>query len=329
MARALIARIPRNVAVVIATIAALGLARLMTYTDWAAANVTIAALLFAWIVIDTLCLSTIAKAENRRPGAFAMLSAAAIGALVVLVGGAPAVRERILAMPPLLAALAGTIALWAVWSGVKLLAARRAGVGWESALGSVLPPQMVSMWATELRMMHLALFVWRRAPDVPEGTRGFAYHRYLTPMLVTLIALQVIELGVVHLLLMLWNPLVAWIAFALTLAGLMWFVALTKSLRLMPVLVGPDYVRIRAGAPLDFTVPLDNIAAVGETFDADTLKAKSTIDTAILSAPNMTLRLGEPVEVQGLFGRTKLITHIALRLDEPAAFRAALDEARG
>ncbi len=320
-------RIPRAWGVVALTISAIWLARLMTHTDWAAANVTLAALLFAWIVVDALCLSTIAKAEQQKPGVLAMLGAGAMGAVIVIIGAAPAVRERIHTMPALLAALGLTLALWVVLACWRVATAKRSGVTWDDALTEVAPGPFVRFFLIELRKMHLALFVWRRAPDVPEGARGFAYHRYLTPMLATLIALQVIELGVVHLLLMLWNPVVAWFAFTLTLAGLLWFIALTKSLRLMPVLVAKDYVRVRVGAPVDFRLPMHAIAAVGETFDAETLKCKATFDGTILSSPNMTLRLNRAVPMPRLFGGDRMVDRIALRLDDPAAFRAAIDEA--
>ena len=144
-------------------------------------------------------------------------------------------------------------------------------------------------------------------------------------MLATLIGLQVIELGVVHLLLMLWNPVVAWVVFALTLAGLLWFIALTKSLRLMPVLLTETTLCVRMGTLIDLTIDRDAIAAMGETIDADRLKDKRTLDATILSAPNTTLRLSSPVPMKRLFGKPRMVDRIALRLDDPAAFRAAFD----
>ena len=65
----------------------------MTFTDWAAANVVLAALLFAWIVADSLLLATIAKAKDRKPGLRAMLGAGAAASVIVLVGAAAPVRE--------------------------------------------------------------------------------------------------------------------------------------------------------------------------------------------------------------------------------------------
>ena len=318
-------RLARTAALIAVPALAILLARFMTHSDWAAANATIAALLFAWIVIDTLCLATIVKDEERRPGLPAMLGAAAAGAVVVLGGAAEPVRERIFAMPSLLTALALTIAVACTVVSLRVMKAWREGGSLEEAICEVAPTPLARFVFLELRMMRLALFSWGAKADVPESAKGFAYHRYLTPMIVALIALQAIELAVVHVLLMLWSPIAAWIVFAPTLAGLLWFVAFAKSLRLMPVLVTETGVRVRAGAPVDLFVPFEAIAAVGESFDAETLKAKTTLDTTILSAPNTTLRLREPVAMQGLFG-TRMVYRIALRLDEAEAFRSALAE---
>lgn len=315
----------RPAALIAAPMIAIIGARAMTYTEWAAAHTTLAALLFAWIAADALCLTTIAKAPEFKPGPAPMLGALTLAGVVVIVGAGPAVRERIFDMHSLLAAIGLTAALWLCLASTKVVNAKRSGEGWEAALSAVLPSAFLHFFFTELRMMHLALFRWGSAPDIPRGAEAFSYSRYLTPMLVALGVLQVIELGVVHLLLMLWNPAAAWIVFALTLAGLLWFVALTKSMRLMPVLLEEDAMRVRAGTLIDFEVAYANIAAVGEAFTAETLMAKTTCNTAILSSPNVTLRLARPVAVERPFGAPRLVDRVALRLDEPAAFLAALE----
>ncbi|VVT02128.1 hypothetical protein [Erythrobacter sp. EC-HK427] len=318
----------RKFAPFVLPVIAIGLARLMTYTDWAAANATLAALLFAWIVMDALCLATIAKAVEKKPAIHTILGAAALGVCIVIIGASPAVRARIFELPALLTALGLTAMLWFAVAARRVTKAWRDGADIEAALSEVMPGPFLKFFLTEVRMMHLALFVWNGKPDVPKGAQAFGYHRYLAPMMGVFIALQVIELGVVHLLLSLWSPFVAWLVFAPTLAGLLWFIALTKSLRLNPVLLTQDSLRVRTGILHDCTIPLDAIASIGETFDAKTLKARSTLDTAIMSAPNVTLRLARPVEMPGLIG-TRTIDRVALRLDEPAAFQAALRKATG
>ena len=66
MERQLPARLIR-LAPIVLPLLSIAFARAMTFTDWAAANVVLAALLFVWIVADSLLLATIAKAKTASP----------------------------------------------------------------------------------------------------------------------------------------------------------------------------------------------------------------------------------------------------------------------
>ncbi|WP_265561721.1 hypothetical protein [Sphingomicrobium arenosum] len=306
-----------------------GGARALTFTDWAAANATIAALLFAWVVADTLGLVMLAKAPRSREGLRWLLGGLTLASLVILAGAAAPVRAAVLSMPPLLAAMGLVASLWLGWSAGLFGMALKQGASFEGAFATILPPRLVHMMAKESAAMRLALFGWRLKPDVPARASAHRYDRYLAPMLWVFLGLQVIELGVMHLLLVHWNPTVAWIMFGLSMAGILWFVALIKSIRLKPVLLGDAGIAVRSGMVIDLLVPYDAIAAVGERFDADLLKDKTTVNCAILSEPNVTLTLSRAVSMTGFLGGEKRVERVALRLDEPEAFHAMLEARRG
>ena len=139
-----------------------------------------------------------------------------------------------------------------------------------------------------------------------------------------LLALQLLELAVVHFFLMMWNPTVAWIAFGLSAAGALWLVALMKSFRINPVLLEGETLRVRAGAIVDVAIPLSAIAGLAPALDEAIRKRKDTLDTAILSAPNVCLELAQPVAIPAMFGRTREVTRVAMRLEDSAGFIAAL-----
>ena len=94
-------------------------------TGWAAANPVVAAILFCWIVADALALATIAKHETMRPGPKAMLGAFAAASFVVLVGSRGPVRDAIMAMPAVPAALVLTIMAYLGWSSWNAMAVWR------------------------------------------------------------------------------------------------------------------------------------------------------------------------------------------------------------
>ena len=147
-------------------------------------------------------------------------------------------------------------------------------------------------------------------------------------MIATLLGLQVIELGVMHLLLMLWNPTIAWIALALSLWGLIWTIALLKSFRINPVLVSGRTLRVRNGLLYDFTVARDDIiiAEAGEPEQAG--EGAPILDLAILSSPNVFLRFRRPVAIRTFLGGERQIGGVGLKLDDSAAFLEDLRRSR-
>ena len=323
MERQLSARLT-GLAPIVLPLIAIALARAMTHSEWAAANAWLAALLFAWIVADSLLLATIAKAPGRRPGVRAMLGAGALAGLVIILGASSTVRTAILAMPPLLAAIALTIGLFAGWSGLVVARAVAAGASGEEAAGLVLPPRLVRFMNAESRIMRLALFGWRRSQDVPEGAQPFDYHRFLLPMIYVFLALQAIELAVMHFLLMQWNTTVPWIWFGLGVAGALWIIGLAQGFRVHPVLLTDQGLRVRSGVMFDVLIPYDAIAGVVPSFGAEQVKAKDTLNHAVLSWPNIMLELDRPVEVRPMMGAARQVQRVALRLDESARFLDAL-----
>ena len=319
----------RESALILLPLAVIAAARALTYTDWAAANATLAALLFAWIVADGLAFSTIAKAPGYKPGLKPMLGALAAASVVAPVLAAAPVRAALLSIPPLLAAMGLTLVLYLGWSGAQAIATWRRSRSVERTLSQILPAPLVRMLLAELRMMHLALFRWNAPADVPSGALAFSYHRYLVPMLATLLALQAIELVVVHWLVSLWSPTVALVLLALSVGGMLWFVALMKSFRINPVLLTDSAIRVRSGVIVDAAIPLEAVAGLADGFTAAELKRKTTLNTAILSAPNICVELVFPIGIPTLFGRRRLVDRVAMRLEDATAFRSALEKRLG
>lgn len=316
-----------GIALIVLPILAVALARAMTFSDWAAANALVAALLFTWIVADSLVLATMARAPDHRPGAFAVTGMLAVAALIILTGAGGTVREAIFAMPPLVGAAMLTIALFVVWSALRFLHALKHGDGLEQAAIRALPGSAaaaIRFAIIESRVMRLALFGWRRDQDIPAGAEGFSYHRYLMPMVWVVLVLQGIELAAMHVLLRQWSPVVAWIWFGLGVAGGLWTVGLTQGFRIYPVLLAPDGVRVRSSILFDVLIPYDAIAGLVSGFGGEQVKANDTLNQAVLSWPNVMLALKQPVDIRPLIGRERQVNAVAMRIDESGAFVAAL-----
>ena len=298
--------------------------RLATHSDLAARYPRSAALLFLWLCADALALALLAKAPDNRPGLRAMLGAVAAGCMLATLAAAEPVRSALMDMRAVIIAMALTVLAYAGWSTVVAIRHFRATRSLEAALSQVLPPLQVRLAKYELAMLRLALFSWRAKPQVPQGAEAFAYHRVVNPLIASLLVLQLIEIAVVDILVSHWSRTAGMVLLALGAWGALFLVALMQGFRLYPVLIDADAVHVRSGMMIDLRIPLPAIASVGRSItDAET-KDRRVLNAAILSHPNIVIELARPVTYRGLLGRERQVGRVALRLDDPAPFLAAL-----
>jgi hypothetical protein len=183
----------------------------------------------------------------------------------------------------------------------------------DAALAAVLPPLAASLVATELRVMVYAIVGWRR-----RTSPAFSVHRASGWSLTAgvLVGLVAAETPAVHLLLVaVGAPTAAWIATALSIYSALWIVGAAHALRHGGVSLADDVV-IDLGVRWRARIPYAAIVRVS-------LGASAELDLAISQA-NVVVELREPIELIGLFGRRRTARSLALELDEPDAFIAAL-----
>ncbi|MEJ2409796.1 MAG: hypothetical protein P8Y58_05330 [Novosphingobium sp.] len=283
----------------------------------------VALLLFLWIVSDTMMLALIARAPDHCPSRHAVLAVLAASSVTVALGAPAALRQALLAMPALMAAMAAVVMAHVAWSALRVRRAVR-GAGsrrdrWLAAASEFLPPALVRFAAMELTVIHMALFRWGGPADVPPGSRAFAYHKHLTPLCAALLTLSGIEMAAYHLLLGRWSGTAALAMFVISDVGLVYLVGLIKSFRFRPVLMTPEGVRIRSGLLIDQAIPLDAIAVIETGFTGKDVNDPATFNAALLAWPNVLLRLNTPVPRRSLL-RQRSFSAVAFRLDDPEPF---------
>ena len=150
-------------------------------------------------------------------------------------------------------------------------------------------------------------------------TQAFAYHRAVAPMMWVFVCVASVELVVVHLLVAMWRPGVALLLSALTLASVAWLVSVILSFRRLPVLIEADRLVLRVGTLKRFDVPRAQVGGLREQWDGAALKQPGVHKLSLIAWPNVVVAIDPPLP-----GRRAPIAAIAHRLDDPAAFGAAL-----
>jgi hypothetical protein len=190
----------------------------------------------------------------------------------------------------------------------------------QSVARDVLPTRRVAeALAFEIAVLYYALLSWRRRP-----AEGFTCHRKsgYGALVFALLLMMAAEGIPAHILVLRWSPVAAWILTALTVYGTVFFLADWRAMRLRPTLVDGDELRIRVGLRWTVTVPRERIAAVHKKRPPG---SDPYIRASLPGPMPLWIELTEPVTAKGPYGIEKRARWICLTVDDPEAFRQALE----
>jgi hypothetical protein len=154
-----------------------------------------------------------------------------------------------------------------------------------------------------------------------DGIARFPYHRSVGPMLGVLLGIAIAETLVLHIVaLAVWGWKVALVLGALDLSVIVTLIRLLRSFKRFPVTIEDGRLMMRLGHVSTFTIEPDNIAGLRADFDRAAIKRRDVANLALIAWPNVLIDLHRPIKVR----RRRIISHIAHRLDDPAAFHAAI-----
>jgi hypothetical protein len=193
----------------------------------------------------------------------------------------------------------------------------------ELALSEIIPQKLARVAAAELNIISNA-FRWNSPPDVPAGARGFSYYKLVAPMMWAFLFLATIETLILHLLLSMWNPTVAWVVFIISDISVLYLLGLIVSLRRLPVTIDDNQVRIRAGILYDFSIPLASITNVTIYFPSTDVKRPGMLKTSLMAFPNVILEFTPSIPAPRPMGVGDPISRVAMALDDRTAFVEAI-----
>lgn len=154
-----------------------------------------------------------------------------------------------------------------------------------------------------------------------ESSNEFAYHRSITPNLAVLLSLALIDTLVVHLVAVaVWGWTVALMLGAIDIAAVVALLRLLHMIRRRPVTLRNRILTMRLGNLKVVPIPVSHVQGLRAQWDAALLRAPSSLNLALATWPNVVIALDPPI-----FYRRRRITVVAHKLDDVAAFSAAID----
>lgn len=161
-----------------------------------------------------------------------------------------------------------------------------------------------------------------------SGAQAFTYHRNgLLALVWTVVLLAPVELLVTHLLVSRWSEAAAIGLTALSVLPIVYLVVIAASLRLLPVLVDAEGVRVRLGLLLDQRFDWD-VVATAEPATGLASRGPDVLRATTLTPANVRLTLHRPVRARRGLKPAQDVTSVDLYLDAPTAFLAELAERR-
>ncbi len=174
----------------------------------------------------------------------------------------------------------------------------------------------------------MALFSWRSAPHVPAGAAPFTVHRTcgLGAVFAGLVLASVAETLGAHFLIAQWSSRGAWLSTAASAYFVVWLLGDLRAMRLRPILLERDRLRVRIGLRWRAEVPLASIRKI--CAGPDPLRHRTCAVASPLGGPNLYLHLDGPAVLEGPLGLRRRGDCLGLRVDDPEALRRAIAERR-
>ncbi len=201
-----------------------------------------------------------------------------------------------------------------------------------AALAAIVPPRAARLMALELVMLGSALrFLFGGFREAAPA--GFSHHRdsSLRSFLPALPLLIPADMLLIHALFPHMAPWLRWTLHGSTVYAVLWLFGFYATLKARPHQIRDGFVHLNQGLLKTATFPADLVrsAAPVPEFDDDWARhahMKGMPKLAAAGPPLLELKLAAPVRIMGLLGPGRPAARLAVSVDDPAAFLAALGQ---
>lgn len=197
----------------------------------------------------------------------------------------------------------------------------------KTALTALMPPSVVSAFATELGVFYYGFIHWKK---LVAGPHQFSYHKKSgTQLLLGVLMFMVgVECFVLHILLAQWSIIAAWILTGLSIYSAIQFLGFARSLSKRPIVLTETQLFLHYGIMSETTIDLDNIATItllNKSFKANQ-QSRLLSPLGELEKPNISITLKNQGQLTGLYGFKKTFQTIGFHVDDAMLFKQALED---
>ena len=190
------------------------------------------------------------------------------------------------------------------------------------------PSKFLFILISEISVFYYSLFAWKKRPSHIHF-KAFSYHKKTSTIALNIMIIHalIIESIGFHFLLHQWSPIIAIIALVINIYGLFMLLAEIQAVRLCPYLLSDQNLILQTGIMKKIDIPLKLILSVNEYTRSSPLSKQelaSIFDAApsdfIKEKPQIEIILKDQIQASYLYGMTKKVNTIHLRVDDPLLF---------
>ncbi len=189
-----------------------------------------------------------------------------------------------------------------------------------------LGPRLGALLAFEVGGLIYALFIWKKPT---HKQNSFSYHKknMSTVFVGALLVILLVETALLHLFLINWNHIVAWVVFALSVYSGIQMIALFKGFSRRLIQVTDNKISIHYSILRDVDIELNQVDQV-IIAKRDLEQEESALylsPAASFEDANTVIRLKTSTYLEGSFGFKKPFKTLLLHIDEPGEFKMLVD----
>lgn len=186
---------------------------------------------------------------------------------------------------------------------------------------TIVPQKIVPVVATELAMIYYGFIRWKKN-QLQENE--FSYHKKSSTQILlgAIIMLLIVETFAIHLLVIKWNAIVAWVLFGLSIYTVLQLFGFLKSISQRPIYLDDEYIYFRYGFMAETIVHYTDIESIevgNKVKNVDKLTKKLSI-FGDLESYNIILKLKQEQKIDGLYGLKKKYSTLLFFVDDKEKF---------
>ncbi|MCP4438297.1 MAG: hypothetical protein GY810_05070 [Aureispira sp.] len=172
--------------------------------------------------------------------------------------------------------------------------------------------------AHEIAVGYYAFWGWSIDQETQKDSKSYTVHQksgYIALMGV-IIGIGIVEIFSMHLLLVRWSMLAAWILSFFSLYGLIFLLADINAMRKRKTYIANDQLHVHIGLRWNVNIPLYLIKdiQIEPTIPSDA--PKSLLQAQSIGSPNVLLQLSKTLTADGYYGFQKKFDQISLSIDQ-------------